>query len=193
MNKFRKIIYLIIALLFLIGASSAKANFEEFVDDLINETDNVNLDNNGQTVIKNNVSAKTSTGGKTAENGEVKQGEAKSTVILKTQINGEVVEDEKIGEESSNGSAEISIESNIHTKNNDAIVTSTIIINDQEETSVANIDFKNTEIIEDKITNVNEQESNKDKTDDKNIIVKIINSIYNSFKNGIFKVFNFFT
>lgn len=54
--------------------------------------------------VQNNTSASASTGGNTAEGGEVVEGKAKSSVSSKTIVNGEVVED--FYEEDTDGEAQ---------------------------------------------------------------------------------------
>ena len=96
-NKLKIIIYSLTALIALVFA---------FLPLVIKASDD-------SVEIINNISVSASTGGNEAEAGEVVEGEAKSSVEVKTIIDGEVVEDINITEESDTGDASIKVESRI--------------------------------------------------------------------------------
>lgn len=94
------------------------------IDSYFNEIEtriNTKLENadSGISQVSNNIKLEANTGGNTAASGEVVNGEATSKATIKTVVNGEVVENKTIEEESSTGNVDIEIEANIEVNGQD--------------------------------------------------------------------------
>lgn len=210
-NKLKFICYslvLLLAISFSLPAQAiALADFDEFLEDLTDEF----FDQEGSTQVINKVEAVATTGGNEATSGEVVEGRAESSVKVKTIINGQVVEDIDIKEESAGNEASVKAESRVEADDEKAIVETITVINDEETTEKHKIDLAGEEGVPTlfsenvEATSVSSVEPNENKeeiTDDteenqsvqaENIIAKIFINIFSAFKVGIFKIFGLFS
>ena len=173
------------------------------------------ISNENNTKVINDISVSASTGGNQADSGEVVEGQAESSVKVKTIINDQVVEDIDIEETTAGGDASVKVESRVQADNDKAIVETTTVINDEEtiekqiidlagEESVPTLFSENVQATSVGSAELNESEeetaSNTEETGTEspaapteNIIAKIFINIFNIFKAGILKIFSIFS
>ncbi len=203
---------LILAAGFLPVQARADYDFDEFLAELEDEM----IVNENYTQIINSVSASASTGGNTASEGETVEGKAEASIKVKTIIDGQVVEDIGIKEESKAGDVNVKVESRVQADGGKAVADITTVINNKEKTEKYEVDLgdqtaddpaqreqtaddidkiDNADSAEKQISASNESHAinaDEESAEQANIMVRIWINIFDSLKAGILKILNIF-